>query len=125
MATKVISKYKAPMGWEQDPNYVYIGRPGPWGNPFIIGRDGDRAQVIQKYEAWFEEEFCSDIDRLHGMITALKDKTLVCFCAPQACHGDVIAQHIDCYCKEPGCFGDLTDHPDGRSSICLKCKTRQ
>jgi hypothetical protein len=31
---------------------VYIGRPSIWGNPFVIGRDGDRAEVIGQYEAW-------------------------------------------------------------------------
>jgi hypothetical protein len=31
---------------------VYIGRPSKWGNPFVIGRDGDRRAVIAKYEAW-------------------------------------------------------------------------
>jgi len=31
---------------------VYIGRGSPWGNPFVIGRDGNRAEVIAKYEAW-------------------------------------------------------------------------
>jgi len=27
---------------------VYIGRPSKWGNPFVIGRDGSRADVIAK-----------------------------------------------------------------------------
>ena len=31
---------------------VYIGRPSRWGNPFVIGRDGDRATVIAKCRAW-------------------------------------------------------------------------
>ncbi len=29
---------------------VLIARPSKWGNPFQIGRDGDREQVIEKYE---------------------------------------------------------------------------
>src|SRR4051794_17127713 len=41
---------------------VYIGRAGrgrtavecPWGNPFVIGRDGTRDEVIAKYEAWVQ-----------------------------------------------------------------------
>jgi len=31
---------------------VYIGRPSKWGNPFVIGRDGSRADVIAKYRTW-------------------------------------------------------------------------
>jgi hypothetical protein len=30
---------------------VYIGRPSPFGNPFVIGRDGERAAVIGRYRA--------------------------------------------------------------------------
>ena len=29
---------------------IYIGRGSAWGNPFVIGRDGDRAEVIEKYK---------------------------------------------------------------------------
>ena len=32
------------------PNAVYIGRPSVWGNPFVIGKDGTRAEVVEKYE---------------------------------------------------------------------------
>lgn len=31
---------------------VYCGRPTRWGNPFAIGKDGDRAEVIRKYKEW-------------------------------------------------------------------------
>ena len=31
------------------PNVVYIGRPSVWGNPFVIGKDGTRAEVVEKY----------------------------------------------------------------------------
>jgi len=41
---KVLNKYKdgVPAG------AVYIGRPSKWGNPFVIGKDGDREEVIAK-----------------------------------------------------------------------------
>ena len=31
---------------------VYIGRPSPWGNPFEIGKDGNRQEVVEKYATW-------------------------------------------------------------------------
>lgn len=31
---------------------VYIGRPGKWGNPFVISRDGTRPEVVAKYRAY-------------------------------------------------------------------------
>jgi hypothetical protein len=34
------------------PGQVYVGRPGPLGNPFVVGRDGSRAEVIAKYRRW-------------------------------------------------------------------------
>ena len=69
------------------PYDVYIGRPGPWGNPFLIGRDGDRLEVIEKYRAWL-------LTRPELVERAKRDlagKVLGCWCAPLTCHGDVLA----------------------------------
>lgn len=60
---------------------VYVGRGSPWGNPFRIGVDGDRATVIAK----FETEVLPTLD-----VRPLVGRSLVCFCAPQACHADVL-----------------------------------
>ena len=63
---------------------VYIGRPSKWGNPFLIGRDGSREDVIGKFENYLlTSELFDQLDELRG-------KNLVCFCAPLACHGDVL-----------------------------------
>ena len=35
---------------KKDKYDVYIGRPSFWGNPFSIGKDGNRDEVIEKYE---------------------------------------------------------------------------
>jgi hypothetical protein len=37
---------------------VYVGRPSRSGNPFVIGRDGTRDEVIAKYRAW--DRYCRD-----------------------------------------------------------------
>ncbi len=66
---------------------VYIGRPSRWGNPFVIGRDGTRADVIARYEAWLLEQ-----PELVDALPELAGKTLGCWCAPRACHGDVLAR---------------------------------
>lgn len=66
---------------------VYIGRPSPWGNPFVIGRDGDRAQVIARYRRWISRQ-----PALLARIPTLREKALGCWCAPQPCHGDVLAE---------------------------------
>lgn len=64
----------------------YIGRPSPLGNPFQIGRDGSRTDVISKYETYIRAR-----PHLMKLARALKGKTLGCWCAPSLCHGDVIA----------------------------------
>lgn len=69
------------------PGRVYIGRPSNWGNPFVIGRDGSREEVIEKYRAWLasQPELLDALDELRG-------RDLVCWCAPQGCHGDVLIE---------------------------------
>lgn len=67
---------------------IYIGRPSRWGNPFVIGKDGDRAAVIAKYRAWL-------LANPEMVATAKRDlagKDLVCFCSPAPCHGDVLLE---------------------------------
>lgn len=72
---------------KKEPYDVYIGRPGPWGNPFILGTDGDRAEVIVKFREWFMQQ-----PNLIEQLPSLKGKILGCWCAPQTCHGDVLAE---------------------------------
>lgn len=73
-----------------DSSCVYIGRPTKWGNPFIIGRDGNREEVIRLYEEWIQE----NISLLRDL-RELKGKTLLCWCHPLACHGSVLAEIVD------------------------------
>lgn len=69
----------------REPFDVYIGRGSVWGNPFVIGRDGDRAEVIRRYEAHLASS-----PALIAMLPQLRGKRIACFCAPLACHGDVL-----------------------------------
>lgn len=66
---------------------VRIDRATEWGNPFKIGQDGDREQVIAKYEAYFRGRL-----DLVGRLPELRRKRLGCWCSPLACHGDVLAR---------------------------------
>lgn len=67
------------------PGAVYCGRPSPFGNPFVIGRDGSRADVIAKYEAWLTRQ-----PALLARLPSLKGRDLACWCAPLPCHCDVL-----------------------------------
>jgi hypothetical protein len=79
----VHNKYKA----TAPSNAIYIGRPSKWGNPFAIGKDGNRQEVVQKYKDYIlsNQSLLSQIEELRG-------KDLVCFCAPQQCHGDILIE---------------------------------
>lgn len=69
---------------------VYIGRPSKWGNPFTIGKDGTREEVIEKYR-----EYLLGNDELMNSLHELKGKVLGCWCAPKPCHGDVLKELIE------------------------------
>ena len=69
---------------------VYIGRPSKWGNPFTIGSDGTRENVIRLYE-----EYVKSKPDLMGALHELRGKVLGCWCSPKACHGDVLARLAD------------------------------
>lgn len=75
---KVLNKHRTSI---MPPNAVYCGRGSPYGNPFVIGRDGDRDTVCDR----FEREILPTLD-----VTALRGKNLLCFCAPKRCHCDAI-----------------------------------
>ena len=81
------NKYKDVVGR----NAVNIMRPSKWGNPFVIGRDGNRADVINKYRAWIVQR-----PKLIAAARAeLKGKDLVCCCSPLDCHGHVLIELIN------------------------------
>lgn len=75
---------------KRDPYDIYIGRPTKWANPFVIGRDGTRDEVVAKYRDWLHEQ-----PNLMAALPELADKRLACWCSPQACHGDVLAEEAD------------------------------
>jgi hypothetical protein len=77
----------------------YIGRGTPLGNPFRIGRDGNRKEVIDKYAHWLKYQFnsgtkevLSEIFRLEKLCIAQQGLTLVCHCTPEKCHGEIIRE---------------------------------
>lgn len=74
--------------WWDDPDYVSIMRPGPYGNPFVIGRDGTRDECVDKYEKWIWAP--EQLELLMQIRQELSGKKLVCCCRPRRCHGDVI-----------------------------------
>jgi hypothetical protein len=61
-----------------------IDRTSKWGNPFILGQDGDRDRVCDCFEKHYAPNKDSFIQSAHE----LKGKVLCCHCYPERCHGD-------------------------------------
>lgn len=131
MRPKVINIKYAPRGWENDPQYVYIGRPrrnpvpkmahyfgndgsvttmviageyGSLGNPIPVGPTpkGEpcvwcgrtyhvRGGTLLCYEHYLTWRLSAD-PKFYQQVKELAGKTLVCFCKPFPCHGDILAQ---------------------------------
>ena len=72
---------------------IYIGRPYRFGNPFTVGKDGNREEVIEKYKQYFQAMLT--VPDFKEELLKLKGKTLGCFCKPAACHGDVICDYLN------------------------------
>ena len=88
-----IKEFGGLAGVMRDPDAVFIGRPSRWGNPFRIGEDGCRDDVVQMYHDNMSEQDKLDCQFLLG-------KKLVCYCAPSLCHGNVLAEIAESF-REP------------------------
>lgn len=71
--------------------YEKIDRTTDWGNPFKLDDDGDRDTVIASYA----EHYLPYKPSLLGNISELHGKALGCWCAPEPCHGDILAAEAD------------------------------
>jgi|SRR6185369_6108165 len=58
-----------------------------WANPFKLSRDGDHNLVIAMYHRWLLQQA-----HLLAALPELRGKDLVCWCAPERCHGDILIE---------------------------------
>lgn len=65
---------------------VLIDRTSDWGNPFILGDDGDRDYVIESFAIYLRRT-----PSLLKRLPSLAGKVLACWCHPERCHGEEIA----------------------------------
>ncbi len=82
---------------------VYIGRGSALGNPFPIdnAKGMTRAVVIDKYRSWLKQKIkyedlavCNALNYIAEEALKPEGVNLQCFCAPKACHGDVIKEIV-------------------------------
>ena len=72
-----------------------VTRPGIYGNPHRVGRDGTAEECVAKYRADIETVLNGEIGLHKAVIVALlrdiRGKNLGCYCSPDApCHADVL-----------------------------------
>lgn len=68
---------------------VYVGRPSKWGNPYKIGKDGNREEVLLKYKEYLDN---TSFLYYNNPKIELKGKDLCCWCKPAACHADILLE---------------------------------
>jgi hypothetical protein len=79
------------MKWAKDNNrFQQIDRWSDWGNPFLIGGDGNRDTVCESFKVYFNLKL-----ELSEKVNQLKGKALGCHCYPLRCHGDHLKQLAD------------------------------
>jgi len=81
---------------------IYVGRKGragrghPLANPFKLkpnATDRERAECIAKYRDWLlaQPDLAEQLEALR-VETRNGERPLACWCAPKACHADVLAE---------------------------------
>lgn len=78
-------------------NAKYIGRKNYklnlpqsiFANPFPLKEGEPRGTTIGKYKKWLWEQLLEEKITKKDILS-LEGYDLVCYCAPQACHGDVL-----------------------------------
>lgn len=94
--TRVINIKKEPnyRNSKSTPTYEYIGRGSYWGNPYAMHEGGDdREEVIRKFKYDFDFETFPNKNK--SEVYKLAGKRLGCFCKPEACHGDILADFLN------------------------------
>ncbi|WP_088348935.1 MULTISPECIES: DUF4326 domain-containing protein [Rhodomicrobium] len=91
-------------GWRMPENTVKVDRATRWGNPFIVGQDGSRAECVELYRALLAGQTCPTCktpvaqqraarDHVFSHIAELRGKNLACWCPLDGpCHGDVLLE---------------------------------
>ena len=97
---RVVSKRKGGVSAASGETKIYIGRPHPLGNPFVMTKESDRLVVVAKYRNWLRVEYKKSkavFDSLNDLVRRHKageQLALECWCAPLACHGDVVIEAV-------------------------------
>lgn len=83
---------------------VNVARPGPWGNPFKVGRDGTRERCVELLRHLCSGRICLTckapvadqeawVQHAQKNIGDLRGKNLACWCKiGESCHADLLLE---------------------------------
>ena len=72
------------------------GHDGRFGNPFVVGKDGEVGECVEKFREWFySDDMDAEVMREQVDFEIKPGMRLGCFCKPNPCHGDVIAEYVN------------------------------
>lgn len=83
MTPRVLNKHTATA--EEIDGGVYIGRPSKWGNPYHVG-EHTREEAVRLFDRYIHRQ----PKLLAAAKIELRGRNLICWCAPKACHGNVL-----------------------------------
>jgi len=109
MADPVRIQLSRRKGWRMPANTVKVTRPGPYGNPFVIGEPSpfsfnrfhkgtveNAEQAVKAFRRallWELNRDTPHAEKALDLIVALRGKNLACFCALDTpCHADVLLE---------------------------------
>ncbi|MEU5155609.1 DUF4326 domain-containing protein [Glycomyces sp. NPDC021274] len=100
---RMTANWRAPLD-PQGRRPVYVGRPGRWGNPFVVGETvtppvesyspkpvyvRDAAHAVQLYRKWL----LGSANRCSDLVPLLAGRDLMCWCPLSSpCHADVLLE---------------------------------
>lgn len=92
-------------------NKIYIGRANkryklpesPLKNPFQIGKDGTREEVVEKFRRYLwkhcqqgdKSEVYRELQAIAQRVKQGEKVELCCWCKPLSCHGDVVKRCLE------------------------------
>lgn len=101
-------------GWRKAENTIVVTRATCWGNPFVVEKDGTRAECMARYEAMLlGRRFKTPLAgpprhklSVSEVREALRGKNLACFCRLCPLHAEGKPLGVECPdCEE--CHSDV------------------
>lgn len=76
------------------PGAIFAGRPGRFGNPFSAVTYGQNI-AVEMFRRWFHSDHADAVYMRKEADMLADDDILECYCVPNQCHAQVIADYVN------------------------------